>query len=74
MQIVIQTEEVKANVQTSQKSFEPGDVVKIKSGGPPMTVSREMTGGLLVCYWMADNKLLSSAFPATALRSCCPGA
>ncbi|MFG0496399.1 YodC family protein [Pseudomonas sp. YQ_13] len=48
--------------------FNIGDLVRIKSGGPVMTVNSVTAGGLIfVCQWFAGKKLESGRFPAEAL-------
>ncbi|MGX8010354.1 YodC family protein [Mesorhizobium sp. ORM8.1] len=32
-------------------TFKTGDVVKLKSGGPPMTVSDGAASGMYLCHW-----------------------
>jgi uncharacterized protein YodC (DUF2158 family) len=49
-----------------------GDVVKLKSGGPKMTVTRLLTKNgepTCVCEWFEDetNKNAAAAFPVEAL-------
>ena len=54
--------------------FEPGDVVRLKSGGPRMTVLERKErkddsgkGELFVCQWFAKNRLEKAVFDAHAL-------
>ncbi len=35
--------------------FKPGDVVKLKSGGPVMTVAAMTGQGVLCCWFQADQ-------------------
>ncbi len=50
------------------ENLKPGDVVKLKSGGPDMTVGEKLTTGFL-CYWFADNyKRESAAFSVSSLK------
>ncbi|TAY66535.1 DUF2158 domain-containing protein [Rhizobium leguminosarum] len=35
-------------------SFSPGDIVQMKSGGPPMTVERQ-EGDSFICSWMEQS-------------------
>lgn len=51
-----------------KKGFAPGDVVKLNSGGPPMTVSKEKEEGLVVCCWMNDTTLFAETLPVKALH------
>ncbi len=53
--------------------FKPGDVVQLKSGGPPMTVERssnvgEGYGELLHCSWWAGKELKHENFAPAALQ------
>jgi uncharacterized protein YodC (DUF2158 family) len=50
------------------KSFKPGDVVMLSSGGFPMTVTQGTNHeGLVQTSWFAFNDLKHSGFPANAL-------
>jgi len=54
--------------------FHPGDIVKLKSGGPEMTVQEEvntMSGarsGKYWCQWFAGKKLEKGNFPADSIE------
>lgn len=48
------------------KFFKPGDVVKLASGGPEMTVESYSREGIK-CIWFCGNKLESKLFPAMVL-------
>jgi uncharacterized protein YodC (DUF2158 family) len=52
--------------------FKAGDVVKLKSGGPDMTITRvESEGGSRVfvyCTWFTGNKNEKGHFPPEALK------
>jgi uncharacterized protein YodC (DUF2158 family) len=51
--------------------FKPGDVVRLKSGGPQMTVEKvaSWNGAMTAdCSWFSDNKLQSGSFPLTSLK------
>jgi uncharacterized protein YodC (DUF2158 family) len=43
-------------------TYKPGDIVKLKSGGPNMTVTHIHADGDLVCQWFAGSKLSRGAF------------
>lgn len=45
-----------------------GDVVKLKSGGPAMTV-KEGTKGGWTCMWFQDGNLQEATFPSSVLVS-----
>lgn len=36
-------------------NFQPGDLVKLKSGGPTMTVTKEVRGRISVTWFDKDN-------------------
>lgn len=47
--------------------FQVGDIVKLKSGGPEMTVKEVLNGGYR-CQWFAGKKLEDGYFPAAGLE------
>jgi uncharacterized protein YodC (DUF2158 family) len=48
--------------------FKIGDVVRLRSGGPAMTVKTEDDGdGQVECQWFEKRKAHSSWFPAKSL-------
>ncbi len=47
--------------------FKPGDVVKVKSGGPAMTVER-ITSNQVVCQWFVGADLKGGVFAPEALE------
>jgi uncharacterized protein YodC (DUF2158 family) len=49
-----------------KKRFHRGDIVRLKSGGPQMTV-REEKKGALVCDWFESDKLRRESFYAEQL-------
>lgn len=54
------------------EELKPGDIVKLKSGGPLMTISEAVYDlGVLtdkwLCKWFENNKLLSGEFPKNSL-------
>lgn len=54
-----------------QQSFNIGDIVKLKSGGPDMTVqaATEWQGKVSYkCQWFAGKKLEGGAFPADSIE------
>jgi uncharacterized protein YodC (DUF2158 family) len=50
----------------SDVSFKPGDVVRLNSGGPAMTV-RVVEGGVVLCDWSDGTKKCEDKFPAATL-------
>jgi uncharacterized protein YodC (DUF2158 family) len=52
------------------KAFAVGDIVKLKSGGPEMTVQRipEPPHRSYHCQWFAGKKLESGIFPQDSLE------
>ena len=59
------------------EAFAVGAVVRLKSGGPPMTITQENTqrsqGSLTVnCAWFADTKVEHGTFPPAALETVKP--
>lgn len=57
----------------SNQNFEVGKMVKLKSGGPEMTINKVMKNykgeltGLYKCQWFAGKKLDSGEFPPESL-------
>lgn len=50
-------------------TFNVGDIVKLKSGGPDMTVrSVPEKGNVYQCQWFAGKKLEQGAFPGDSLE------
>ena len=47
-------------------SFESGDIVKLKSGGPEMTV--QGVGQMVTCQWFAGKKLEVGRFNPNSLE------
>jgi uncharacterized protein YodC (DUF2158 family) len=50
------------------ESFNPGDLVSLKSGGPEMTVSCS-EGDETYCVWWDGRAKRQEAFPTITLRS-----
>lgn len=55
-------------------TFQTGDIVKLKSGGPAMTVQRttSVNGGTYACQWFAGKKLEEGFFKAEQLEPVAP--
>jgi uncharacterized protein YodC (DUF2158 family) len=47
----------------------PGTVVRLKSGGPKMTVEGTDEEGELTCVWFVGNKTKRDSFPDAALEA-----
>jgi uncharacterized protein YodC (DUF2158 family) len=47
--------------------FKVGDVVRLKSGGPDMTVTGVAIGGDLICRWFEGDTARIDTFPSGAL-------
>jgi uncharacterized protein YodC (DUF2158 family) len=54
----------------SGNKFAVGDIVKLKSGGPDMTVRivPDATGKTYTCQWFAGKKLEQGSFPGDSLE------
>ena len=52
----------------SASTFEIGDIVQLKSGGPKMTVTNHGSKGEIVCSWFGGSKKESAMFPFDALK------
>ena len=51
------------------KEIAPGSVVRLKSGGPTMTVGFQPKDGIAVCFWHdTDNKPCTADLPVVALE------
>lgn len=50
-------------------SYQPGDVVCLKSGGPDMTIESVQTGDVTIvtCVWFVDKTLYRTELPVSAL-------
>ncbi|WP_442963255.1 YodC family protein [Pseudomonas sp.] len=48
------------------KQFTPGEIVRLRSGSPSMTVERS-SGRLVECAWFVDGRLRTGSFDADAL-------
>jgi uncharacterized protein YodC (DUF2158 family) len=53
----------------AKPEFETGDVVRLKSGGPKMTVVGRMWGSdQLLCNWFEGDRSHAGSFPSKALE------
>ena len=48
------------------KQFTPGEIVRLRSGSPSMTVERT-SGRMVECAWFVDGQLRTGSFDADAL-------
>jgi uncharacterized protein YodC (DUF2158 family) len=53
--------------QMSSAHFKPGDTVRLKSGGPAMTVNA-VEGDWVSCAWFDGSKKHEDTFPAAGLE------
>jgi uncharacterized protein YodC (DUF2158 family) len=53
----------------TKHQFKVGDIVRLKSGGPPMTVSSigSVMSEDIGCQWFSGRKMESGYFPAASL-------
>jgi len=49
------------------QEFETGDIVRLKSGGPKMTVADIHISGSVHCQWFAGSKSSDGYFPPESL-------
>ena len=54
------------------KDFAIGAIVKLKSGGPDMTVQTPAKDGYLNAQWFAGKKLEQGRFPVSSLEDVMP--
>jgi uncharacterized protein YodC (DUF2158 family) len=54
----------------AQIKFAIGNIVKLKSGGPEMTIQTQPaeSGAYYTCQWFAGKKLEAGRFPADSLE------
>lgn len=50
------------------EQFKVGDIVKLKSSGPKMTVSGYNTVGSVICRWFAGTESKTDTFPDASLE------
>lgn len=50
------------------KRFEEGDVVELKSGGPPMVIAHFPNDDSATCDWFVDGRLMETEIHLVALR------
>ena len=48
--------------------FDVGTIVKLKSGGPEMTVQTQEREGYIYAQWFAGKKLEQGRFPVSSLE------
>lgn len=55
--------------KASMNNFKPGDIVRLKSGGPDMTVTEEnYEKDAWVCKWFGGKKLEGGQFPPESIE------
>ena len=54
------------------EGFQPGDTVRLKSGGPVMTVQTIQDNGVAICIWFEGKKRQSHTFMASTLEKAEP--
>lgn len=52
----------------TEQAFETGDVVRLASGGPIMTVQETQLSGDVVCVWFDKTRQNEGSFKAAMLR------
>lgn len=57
---------------SEKEQFAVGTIVKLKSGGPDMTVQTEAKGGYIYAQWFAGKKLEQGRFPTSSLEEVKP--
>lgn len=51
----------------SENNYDTGDLVRLKSGGPTMTVAQQSDVSGVKCQWFAGKKMESGWFPPESL-------
>ena len=51
------------------QQFKTGDLVQLKSGGPPMTVRELASEGVYLCMWFSGPTLKNGSFPPDSLKA-----
>lgn len=51
----------------TKSKYKTGDIVRLKSGGPGMTVEYVHQDGRIFCHWFAGNKLEAGSFEPDAI-------
>ena len=54
----------------SEEGFKTGDIVRLLSGGPSMTVIYESSPTVVKCGWFRDSEYLTGSFPVAAVGTC----
>lgn len=58
----------KETEMAEHKELEVGDVVRLKSGGPAMTVGSVESDGYCFCHWFEDKEAKMARLPNAALQ------
>jgi uncharacterized protein YodC (DUF2158 family) len=56
----------------AEKKFQPGDVVRVKSGGPPMTIVYYDEQEQVYCQWFDGKKRQDGTFEEVVLEKALP--
>ncbi|OGM16910.1 hypothetical protein A2V61_00990 [Candidatus Woesebacteria bacterium RBG_19FT_COMBO_47_8] len=51
----------------TKSKYKTGDIVRLKSGGPGMTVESVTPMGDIYCHWFSGNKLEGGSFAPDAI-------
>jgi uncharacterized protein YodC (DUF2158 family) len=55
-------------MENTTHDFKDGEIVRLRSGGPQMTVQNNRKDRVVCCYWFRDGELLNDAFQPEALE------
>ncbi len=57
----------KGGAMPTMSKYKMGDIVRLKSGGPGMTVELIEQSGRIYCHWFSGNKLEGGTFSPDAI-------
>ncbi|GGH21584.1 Uncharacterized small protein [Cribrihabitans marinus] len=52
----------------ASQPIKPGDVVRLKSGGPAMVVESVISGDVVNCVWFSEGRKLQTSFVCQTLE------
>jgi uncharacterized protein YodC (DUF2158 family) len=56
-------------LKPTSQTFKPGDLVRLRSGGPVMTLQQvSYDGESVYCQWFVNGKLHTGQFPPSSLK------